>query len=377
MAELLRGVSLVVLLSEFETHPLVALEAAAAGCRLLVADASGLAELAADGFARAIPLDESPRPRSARRWSRSWPSRRRPSAPTLTSWDECAAAAARAVPLARLRTDKCPVRLDSLQGGCSEPMSAVHERTHSHKPLPPLPRCRIERPRHRRDRRPGRGQRRNASSACRGAARTAGKQVGACNRATVSRSSRSRRRGHSPTPAPQPVTSPSPSPAPSPAVPPLLRHRARNPPLSLPRNQLPPPEPTPAPASNSIYWGAWIGKPAHRHRSPLGHERGLQFRGDGRQETLDRQLLLPLRQLPEPQPCSSTASPPRRWKTSASTARSPSSAGARSRSAVEPQRAELPALRRDRRHLRLLHPQLRRPPRRTGDTPSSCASTGR
>jgi hypothetical protein len=42
MAELLATVSLVVLMSEFETHPLVALEAAAAGCRLLVADGSGL-----------------------------------------------------------------------------------------------------------------------------------------------------------------------------------------------------------------------------------------------------------------------------------------------------------------------------------------------
>ncbi len=89
MAELLRRVSLVVLLSEFETHPLVALEAAAAGCRLLVADRGGLSELAADGFARAVPLDESPRavgeavveelalPPQAKR-------------PPLTSWDECA-----------------------------------------------------------------------------------------------------------------------------------------------------------------------------------------------------------------------------------------------------------------------------------------------
>ncbi len=42
MAELLATVRLVVLMSEFETHPLVALEAAAAGCRLLVADGSGL-----------------------------------------------------------------------------------------------------------------------------------------------------------------------------------------------------------------------------------------------------------------------------------------------------------------------------------------------
>jgi glycosyltransferase involved in cell wall biosynthesis len=89
MAELLGQISLVVLLSDFETHPLVALEAAAAGRRLLVADSSGLAELARDGFARAIPLDESPegvaravveeldRPVQTRR-------------PKLTSWDDCA-----------------------------------------------------------------------------------------------------------------------------------------------------------------------------------------------------------------------------------------------------------------------------------------------
>jgi glycosyltransferase involved in cell wall biosynthesis/GT2 family glycosyltransferase len=90
MAELLQRISLVVLLSDFETHPLVALEAAAAGRRLLVADASGLGELAADGFARAIPLDESPegvgeavieelaKPPQAGR-------------PQLSSWDECTA----------------------------------------------------------------------------------------------------------------------------------------------------------------------------------------------------------------------------------------------------------------------------------------------
>jgi glycosyltransferase involved in cell wall biosynthesis/GT2 family glycosyltransferase len=90
MAELLQGISLVVLLSDFETHPLVALEAAAAGRRLLVADASGLGERAADGFARPIPLDESPegvgeavieelaKPPQTKR-------------PQLSSWDECAA----------------------------------------------------------------------------------------------------------------------------------------------------------------------------------------------------------------------------------------------------------------------------------------------
>ena len=89
MAALLHGVSLVVLMSDFETHPLVALEAAAAGRRLLVADSSGLAELAGDGFARAIPLDESPAgiaEAAIEELGKPPPTER----PKLTSWDECA-----------------------------------------------------------------------------------------------------------------------------------------------------------------------------------------------------------------------------------------------------------------------------------------------
>ncbi len=89
MAELLQRVSLVVLLSDFETHPLVALEAAAAGKRLLVADASGLAELAADGFARPIPVGESAAgiARAALEELALPPQTRRPE---LSSWDQCA-----------------------------------------------------------------------------------------------------------------------------------------------------------------------------------------------------------------------------------------------------------------------------------------------
>lgn len=89
MAELLRRVSLVVLLSEFETHPLVALEAAAAGCRLLVADTGGLSELARDGFARAVPLAQSPRQvgEAVVEELALPPQDKRP---PLTSWDECA-----------------------------------------------------------------------------------------------------------------------------------------------------------------------------------------------------------------------------------------------------------------------------------------------
>lgn len=90
MAELLQGISLVVLLSDFETHPLVALEAAAAGRRLLVADASGLGEFAADGFARPIPLDESPEgvAEAVIEELAKPPQTKRPQ---LSSWDECAA----------------------------------------------------------------------------------------------------------------------------------------------------------------------------------------------------------------------------------------------------------------------------------------------
>ncbi|HMI80324.1 MAG TPA: glycosyltransferase, partial [Solirubrobacterales bacterium] len=91
MAALLGRVSLVVLMSEFETHPLVALEAAAARRRLLVADAGGLAELAADGFGRAIPLDSPPERIAAaaiEQLAQPQPER----APSLTSWDECTAA---------------------------------------------------------------------------------------------------------------------------------------------------------------------------------------------------------------------------------------------------------------------------------------------
>lgn len=90
MAELLGRVSLVALMSEFESHPLVALEAAAAGCKLVVADAGGLAEIAEDGLAKAIPLDSEPEEIAAAlltALTEPLPSAR----PQLVSWDECAA----------------------------------------------------------------------------------------------------------------------------------------------------------------------------------------------------------------------------------------------------------------------------------------------
>ncbi len=53
----LAGASLALLLSEFETHPMAAIEAISLGVPTLVADNSGLAELAQKGYARSVPLN--------------------------------------------------------------------------------------------------------------------------------------------------------------------------------------------------------------------------------------------------------------------------------------------------------------------------------
>ena len=92
MAEELSRTSVVVLASEFETHPVAALEAVALGCPLVVADTSGLRELADRGLARAVAdvadagqlaeavLEELDRPRPLPRQVLDLP-----------TWDACAA----------------------------------------------------------------------------------------------------------------------------------------------------------------------------------------------------------------------------------------------------------------------------------------------
>ena len=60
MAEELSKAALVVLFSEFETQPIAILEALFLARPVLVADTSGLSELAQKGMARAIPLNSSP-----------------------------------------------------------------------------------------------------------------------------------------------------------------------------------------------------------------------------------------------------------------------------------------------------------------------------
>jgi glycosyltransferase involved in cell wall biosynthesis len=59
IADVLGSARLVVLLSEYEAHPVAVVEALALGCNVLVSDTSGLREIANKGLCRSIPLDAS------------------------------------------------------------------------------------------------------------------------------------------------------------------------------------------------------------------------------------------------------------------------------------------------------------------------------
>jgi glycogen synthase len=89
LAARISAVDVVVLMSEFETHPLAMLEALALGRPVVVADTSGLSELAAKGHARAVPLDCDPAVLAAALLAEAeHPTRSE--ALVLPSWDDCA-----------------------------------------------------------------------------------------------------------------------------------------------------------------------------------------------------------------------------------------------------------------------------------------------
>ncbi len=88
MAAALAGASLVALLSEYEANPVAVMEALALRRRVLVADTSGLSELARRGLARAIPLASTgPVIAAAIEEQLSTPP---PTDFQLPTWDECA-----------------------------------------------------------------------------------------------------------------------------------------------------------------------------------------------------------------------------------------------------------------------------------------------
>jgi len=89
MARELAQAALVVLLSDYETQPLAVLEALGLGRPVLVADTSGLRELAARGLARAIPLAATPEQAASAMLEQL----RNPLVPpmiNLPTWNECA-----------------------------------------------------------------------------------------------------------------------------------------------------------------------------------------------------------------------------------------------------------------------------------------------
>lgn len=89
MARRLTAADVVVLLSEFETHPIAALEALALGRPLLVSSGSGLGELAQRGLARAIDANAPPERIAAAIVRELRDPLQRP-AVVLPSWDDCA-----------------------------------------------------------------------------------------------------------------------------------------------------------------------------------------------------------------------------------------------------------------------------------------------
>jgi glycosyltransferase involved in cell wall biosynthesis len=89
-ARQLAGASVAALLSDFETHPMAALEAIDLGIPILVGDTSGLAELAAKGLADAVSLSAETRHHAAElvRLVRDPPAHR--AIVGVSSWDSCA-----------------------------------------------------------------------------------------------------------------------------------------------------------------------------------------------------------------------------------------------------------------------------------------------
>lgn len=89
LAARLGAVDVVVLMSEFETHPLAVLEALALGRPVVVADTSGLRELAAQGYARSVALESDPAVVAAAVLAEAEQPTRSGSL-VLPSWDDCA-----------------------------------------------------------------------------------------------------------------------------------------------------------------------------------------------------------------------------------------------------------------------------------------------
>jgi len=90
MVRVLTEATLVLLLSDYEAHPISVMEALSVGRPVLVTYTSGLAELADQGLVRSVPLD-SPPSRLARAVLENIAQPHIPSEVHLRTWDDCAA----------------------------------------------------------------------------------------------------------------------------------------------------------------------------------------------------------------------------------------------------------------------------------------------
>lgn len=90
LAALLANASLVVLLSEYEAHPVAVMEALSLGRKVLTADTSGFIELAEQGLVRSISLQASSA-QIAAAMAEEIEAPARTVGFTLPGWDECAA----------------------------------------------------------------------------------------------------------------------------------------------------------------------------------------------------------------------------------------------------------------------------------------------
>jgi glycosyltransferase involved in cell wall biosynthesis len=89
MAREMLSAALVALFSEYEAHPVAVMEAAALKRSILVADTSGLGEMARNGLAAALPLDSTPEQLAAA-MLRQLEHPHVPNAAMLPTWDTCA-----------------------------------------------------------------------------------------------------------------------------------------------------------------------------------------------------------------------------------------------------------------------------------------------
>ena len=114
------------------------------------------------------------------------------------------------------------------------------------------------------------------------------------------------------------------------------------------------------PRATPKYWGAWIGSQLTGEEAPWDMGAIDKFEQHGRQAGLGGQLLLALRRLLVARPAPSTSSRPTSMESIREHGSIPFFSWASQATPASLNQPELPALRRDRRHPRRLHPRIRR-----------------